>query len=284
MCSVRSVEYVNLGRTGLRVSRICLGMMSYGAHEERPWALDEDAAEPIVRRAVESGVIFFDTADVYNGGRSEEITGRLLPQLFGTREEYVVATKVHGRTMPGENGAGLSRKHILASIDASLAAARARLRRPVPDPPLGSAHADRGDDGGAARRRPRRQGALHRRQQHVRVAVREGAVGRADAVRLDAEPLQPRLPRGGAGDDPAVHRPGRRRAALEPARARPARRHPHPRGRAADHARAAPTRSATASTRRRSTSRSSTGPPRSPRRAACRRRRSRSRGCCTGRA
>jgi 1-deoxyxylulose-5-phosphate synthase len=114
------MEYVNLGRTGLRVSRICLGMMSYGRHESRPWALDEQAAEPIVRRAVEGGVIFFDTADVYNGGQSEVVTGRLLRQLFGTREEYVVATKVHGRTMPGENGAGLSRKHVLASIDGSL--------------------------------------------------------------------------------------------------------------------------------------------------------------------
>jgi aryl-alcohol dehydrogenase-like predicted oxidoreductase len=114
------MEYVNLGATGLRVSRICLGMMSYGPHESRPWAPDEAAAEPIVRRAVEGGIVFFDTADVYNGGQSEVITGRLLVKLFGTREEYVVATKVHGRTMPGENGAGLSRKHILASIDASL--------------------------------------------------------------------------------------------------------------------------------------------------------------------
>ena len=103
------MEYVNLGATGLRVSRICLGMMSYGAHESRAWALDEAAAEPIVRRAVEGGVIFFDTADVYNGGESEVVTGRLLSKLFGTREEYVLATKVHGRTMPGENGAGLSK-------------------------------------------------------------------------------------------------------------------------------------------------------------------------------
>ncbi|HXV96081.1 MAG TPA: aldo/keto reductase [Gaiellaceae bacterium] len=114
------MEYVNLGRTGLRVSRACLGMMSFGSHESRAWALDEEAAEPIVRRAVEGGVTFFDTADVYNGGQSEIVTGRLLRTLFGLREEYVVATKVWGRTMPGENGRGLSRKHVLASIDASL--------------------------------------------------------------------------------------------------------------------------------------------------------------------
>src|SRR5215475_2873677 len=114
------MQYVNLGGTGLRVSRIALGMMSFGPHETREWALDERAAEPIVRRAVEGGLIFFDTADVYNGGQSEVITGRLLRKLFGMREEYVLATKVHGRTMPGENGRGLSRKHVLASIDASL--------------------------------------------------------------------------------------------------------------------------------------------------------------------
>ncbi len=114
------MEYLNLGQTGLRVSRLCLGMMSFGKHESREWALDETAAEPIVRRAVEGGVIFFDTADVYNGGQSEVVTGSVLKRLFAMREEYVVATKVHGRTMPGENGRGLSRKHILASIDASL--------------------------------------------------------------------------------------------------------------------------------------------------------------------
>jgi len=114
------MDYVNLGRTGLRVSRVCLGMMSYGPHQSREWALDEKDAEPIVSQAVEGGITFFDTADVYNGGASEVITGRLLRKLFGMREEYVVATKVHGQTMPGENGRGLSRKHIMASIDASL--------------------------------------------------------------------------------------------------------------------------------------------------------------------
>jgi 1-deoxyxylulose-5-phosphate synthase len=114
------MDYVNLGHTGVRVSRLCLGMMSFGKHETREWALDEESAEPIVRRAVEGGITFFDTADVYNGGESEIVTGRLLRKLFGMREEYVVATKVRGRTMPGVNGQGLSRKHILASIDASL--------------------------------------------------------------------------------------------------------------------------------------------------------------------
>jgi 1-deoxyxylulose-5-phosphate synthase len=114
------MEYVNLGRTGLRVSRICLGMMSYGKYEGRPWAIGEEEAEPIVRRAVEGGITFFDTADVYNGGESEVLTGRLLEKLFGTREEYVLATKVCMQTMPGENGRGLSRKHVMASIDASL--------------------------------------------------------------------------------------------------------------------------------------------------------------------
>jgi aryl-alcohol dehydrogenase-like predicted oxidoreductase len=114
------MDVVRLGSTGLKVSRLCLGMMSFGPHASREWALDERAAEPIVRVAVENGIFFFDTADVYNGGQSEVITGRVLPKLFATREEYVVATKVHGRTMPGPNGAGLSRKHILASIDGSL--------------------------------------------------------------------------------------------------------------------------------------------------------------------
>ncbi len=113
------MRYVNLGETGLRVSRVCLGMMSFGKHTERPWALAEDEAEPIVRHAVEGGVTFFDTADVYNGGESERLSGRMLRNLL-TREEYVLATKVHGQTMPGENGRGLGRKHVLASIDTSL--------------------------------------------------------------------------------------------------------------------------------------------------------------------
>ncbi len=115
------MDYVNLGSTGVRVSRVCMGMMSFGPHESRSWAIDESAADPIIRRAVDAGINFFDTADSYNGGQSEVITGRLLRTLFGMREEYVLATKVFMQTMPGPNGGGLSRKHIMASIDASLA-------------------------------------------------------------------------------------------------------------------------------------------------------------------
>jgi 1-deoxyxylulose-5-phosphate synthase len=113
------VKYVNLGRTGLRVSRVCLGMMSYGNDSDRPWVLDEDAAEPIVKAAVDGGITFFDTADVYSAGASEVATGRLLSKYF-SRDQVVVATKVHGAMGAGENDRGLSRKHILAGIDASL--------------------------------------------------------------------------------------------------------------------------------------------------------------------
>ena len=115
------MRYVRLGTSGLQVSRIALGMMSYGDPATQRWALAEPAAEPIVRRAAEAGVIFFDTADMYSAGVSEEITGRLLARLFARREDYVLATKVFYPTGPGPNDRGLSRKHLLASIDASLA-------------------------------------------------------------------------------------------------------------------------------------------------------------------
>jgi aryl-alcohol dehydrogenase-like predicted oxidoreductase len=114
------MKYTRLGSSGLQVSRICLGMMSYGSTTERAWHLPEDAAEPIVTRAVEAGVTFFDTADMYSGGLTEEITGRLLSKLFPHRDDYVLATKVYFPMGPGRNDRGLSRKHVLASIDASL--------------------------------------------------------------------------------------------------------------------------------------------------------------------
>jgi aryl-alcohol dehydrogenase-like predicted oxidoreductase len=114
------MEQVRLGSSGLHVSRICLGMMSYGSSAWRPWVLDEEEAGPIVRAAVEAGITFFDTADVYSDGASEVVTGRLLRPLL-SREELVVATKLFSPMTPGPNGRGLSRKHVMAAIDASLA-------------------------------------------------------------------------------------------------------------------------------------------------------------------
>ena len=116
------MEYLKLGSTGLDVSPVCLGCMSYGepGRGAHPWSLDEEASRPFFRRAVEAGINFFDTADVYSAGPSEGITGRALRD-FARRDEIVLATKVHGRMRPGPNGAGLSRKAIMTGIDASLA-------------------------------------------------------------------------------------------------------------------------------------------------------------------
>jgi aryl-alcohol dehydrogenase-like predicted oxidoreductase len=114
------VDYVKLGSAGLKVSRICLGMMSYGTQAERAWHLDEAAAEPIVKAAVDGGVTFFDTADTYSDGVTEEITGNLLRRLFANRDDYVLATKVYFPMGEGANDRGLSRKHVLSAIDASL--------------------------------------------------------------------------------------------------------------------------------------------------------------------
>jgi aryl-alcohol dehydrogenase-like predicted oxidoreductase len=114
------MEQVRLGGSGLHVSRVCLGMMSYGSSAWRPWVLDEEKAAPIVRAAVEAGITFFDTADVYSDGASEVVTGRILRPML-SREELVVATKLFNPMTPGPNGRGLSRKHVMAAIDASLA-------------------------------------------------------------------------------------------------------------------------------------------------------------------
>jgi aryl-alcohol dehydrogenase (NADP+) len=115
------MDYVSLGTTGVEVSRICLGCMSYGIPDRgtHPWTLDEERSRPFIRRAVEAGINFFDTANVYSDGTSEEIVGRALAD-FARRDEIVLATKVHGRMRRGPNGAGLSRKAIMSEIDASL--------------------------------------------------------------------------------------------------------------------------------------------------------------------
>lgn len=113
------MNYVTLGKTGLKISRLCLGMMSYGSPAWRDWVLSAEDALPFVERALEMGINFFDTANVYSLGVSEEITGRTLRALT-QRDEIVVATKVHGKMREGPNGRGLSRKHILNAIDDSL--------------------------------------------------------------------------------------------------------------------------------------------------------------------
>ena len=126
------MQYTNLGNTGLRVSRICLGMMTYGTAQWRPWILEEETSRPIVRRAVELGINFFDTADMYSAGHSEQLTGKFLRE-FARREEVVIATKLYfpvrmdytgigkgaGAARPNEGG--LSRKRVFAAVDASLA-------------------------------------------------------------------------------------------------------------------------------------------------------------------
>ena len=114
------MQYVNLGKTGMKVSRLCLGMMSYGSKKWREWVLEEEEAKPFIKRALEAGINFFDTANVYSLGESERVTGNILKELGVRRENIVVATKVHGQMSDNVNDKGLSRKHILDSIDKSL--------------------------------------------------------------------------------------------------------------------------------------------------------------------
>ena len=178
------MKYTNLGSTGLRVSRICLGMMSYGNDSDRPWVLDEDAAEPIVKAAVDGGITFFDTADVYSAGASEVATGRLLGKFFDRDRGRASRPRCTVPMRPGpERSRAVAQAHH-AGIDASLR----RLGIDYVDlyqiHRWDTQHADRGDDRGAARRREGRQGPLHRRELDVRLAVRQGAA-RGRRARLD---------------------------------------------------------------------------------------------------
>ena len=114
------MDYVNFGKTGMKVSRLCLGMMTYGSKKWREWVLEEEEARPFIKRALDAGINFFDTADVYSTGASEEVLGRTLRYLKTRREDMVIATKVCNPMSDDPNDRGLSRKHILTSIDASL--------------------------------------------------------------------------------------------------------------------------------------------------------------------
>ena len=144
------MEYARIGGTGLMVSRLCLGCMSYGVPDRgpHPWSLDEAASRPFFREAFDLGINFYDTANVYSDGTSEEITSRAIKEFAPSRDAVVLATKVHGRMRPDPNGRGLSRKAIPVRNRPQPVAAGDRLRRPLPDSPLGRSDADRGDPGG----------------------------------------------------------------------------------------------------------------------------------------
>ena len=218
------MKYGPLGRSGLIVSRICLGGNSWGAKGRRGWGkFDEAEAPAYFKRALDVGITFFDTADNYNAGRSEEIMGATLMKMV-KREEIVLSTKVGIRQSPAPNDVGTGRKHLMASIDAAAQAPADRLHRRLPGPPARSAHADGRDHVLARPARALGQGALHRRLDHAGLQVRPDG----DDRRLEglcpadrhAEPLQHDPARGRARDEPAVPRAGRRAHSLFAAGAR----------------------------------------------------------------
>ena len=208
-------------------------MMSYGDPAvARVDARRATPPDPLVRSAVEAGITFFDTADMYSMGASEEVTGRLLRELFADRDDYVLATKVYMPMGDGPNDRGLSRKHILAAIDASLRRLGTdyvdlyQIHRWDVETPIEETMEALHDVVRAGKARYIGASSMYAWQ----FAKAQHAADRArlDPVRLHAEPLQPPLPRGGAGDAPAVPRPGRRRDPVEPARPRAAGRQPQP--------------------------------------------------------
>ena len=211
------MQYTYLGHTGVKVSRLCLGCMSYGNPQWRPWVLDEQAAMPFFRKAVEAGINFFDTADVYSLGASEEITGKALRE-YAKLEQVVLATKVFGDMGEGPNMKGLSRKHIQQGCEASLRRLGVetidlyQVHRFDPHTPL--------DETLSALDLLVRQGkvrylgassmAAWKFAQALSLSERNGWA----RFVTHAEPLQPDLPGGRAGDDPPVPGRGHRRDPL----------------------------------------------------------------------
>ena len=221
------MDYVNLGSTGMKVSRLCLGCMTFGQPDRgtHPWTLDAEKSLPIIRAALEAGINFFDTANSYSDGTSEEIVGAALRE-YARRDEVVIATKVYNRMKPTPNGGGLSRKAILHEIDQSLRRLGTdyvdlyQIHRWDPSTPIEETLEALHDVVKAGK--ARYIGASSMFAWQFAKALHTSDSRRLDALRHDAEPPQPALPRGRARDDAAVPRPGHRRDAVEPAGPRPA--------------------------------------------------------------
>ena len=216
------MQYTTLGSSGLKISRIALGCMSFGdaSRGHNRWVLDDEAAAPLFRQAVELGITFWDTANAYGIGTSEEIVGRAISS-YTRREDIVLATKVYFKMHDGPGGSGLSRRAIIEQLDDSLT----RLGTDYVDfyqiHRFDPGYPGRGDHGGAARHGQGGQGSLPRRLLDVGLAVRQDAVrrraARLDQVRLDAEPVQPDAARGGARDVRPAGRSGGSDDSVEPA-------------------------------------------------------------------
>ena len=175
------MDYVRLGNSGLKVSRLCLGAMTYGTPEWRPWVLDEAASRPFIARALEHGINFFDTADMYSRGVSEQVLGRALKALT-TRDQVVLATKAfYPVDRRPEQPRPVAQAPPRRRSTRSLTPPGRRLRRSLPDPPLRRRDADRRNPRSAPRHRQGGEGALHRRVEHARVAVHEDAGGLTSA-------------------------------------------------------------------------------------------------------
>ena len=215
------MEYVNLGSSGLKVSRICLGCMTYGARKWREWVLEEPESRPLIRQAIEAGINFFDTADMYSVGASEEILGRALKDFGPPRDRLVIATKVFGAMGDDPNQRGLSRKHIFHAIDDSLRRLQTdyvdlyQIHRFDPATPMEETLEALHDVVRAGK--ALYVGASSMWAWQLAKMLQPGRAARLAALRDHAEPLQPALSRGRAGDDPALPRGGHRPDPLESA-------------------------------------------------------------------
>ena len=214
------MDYVRLGSTGLKVSRLCLGCMTYGSKKWRDWVLDEDESRPFFRRALEAGINFFDTADMYSVGVSEEVTGRALKE-FATRDRVVIATKVFNPMGDDPNQRGLSRKHIHDAIDASLRRLGTdyvdlyQIHRFDYDTPIEETLRALDDVVRAGKALYIGASSMFAYQFAKMLAASDAQ--RPGALRQHAESLQPGLSRGRARDVAAVPRGRHRRDPLEPA-------------------------------------------------------------------